>query len=59
MAHFRYITVNTMHQINGGGGGGDDKERVVSVTQSYRLMCRTVAAYCRNQKCRGFCSVLK
>jgi len=39
-----------MHKINGGGGGGcgDDKERVVSVTQSYRLMSRTVASYCRN-----------
>jgi hypothetical protein len=48
MAHFRYITVNTMHKINGDGGGGG-KERVVSVTQSYRLMCRTVAAYCRNE----------
>jgi hypothetical protein len=47
MAHFRYITVNTMHTINDGGGGGggggggddddddDDKERAVSVTQSY------------------------
>ena len=93
MAHFRYITVNTMHTINplnaelypvchllallgahpnlhvsrirvndggGGGGGGDDdddddKERVVSVTQSYRLiMCRTVAAYCRNQNVEFF-----
>jgi hypothetical protein len=59
MAHFRYITVNTMHKINGGGGGGggdddDDKERVVSVTQSYRLMCRTVAAYCRNQNAEFF-----
>jgi len=42
-----------MHKINGGGGGGgcgddDDEntERVVSVTQSYRLMmCHTVAVY--------------
>jgi hypothetical protein len=35
MARFPYITVNTMHKINGGGGGGGgDKERVVSVTHS-------------------------
>jgi hypothetical protein len=48
VAQFRYVTVNTMRKIDGGGGGGG-KERVASVTQSCRLMCRTVVAYCRNE----------
>jgi hypothetical protein len=60
MTHFRSITVNTMHESNGSGGeddddDDDDKKRVVSVTQGYLLvLCRTIAAYCRNQNIEVF-----